>query len=163
MYERENYASKAQAGTALGLSIPGVIALANQLFGGVAATSGNPSNCGVNRFELEQESHIARLESQVTLRDANSYAMQQVNDLRNYFEKKFDCVNEKLNAQAVYNATLNATVGCIQNQTAELMALTKRVVPNPSICPGWGDVTVSVTPTTTSAATSAANAANKAA
>lgn len=151
MYERENYASNGKASTALGLSIPGVVAFANQLFGGVAAASGNPSNCGVNRFELEQTSHIARLESQVTLRDANYYAMQQVNDLRDYFEKKFDCVNEKLNAQAVYNATLNGTVACIQNQAAELMALTKRVIPNSSNCPGWGDVTVSVTPTTAGA------------
>lgn len=27
--------------------------------------------------------------------------------------------------------------------------LTKLVIPNSSICPGWGDVTVTVTPTTT--------------
>ena len=36
---------------------------------------------------------------------------------------------------------------------AELMGLTKRVVPNGSICPGWGDVTVSITPATDSTTT----------
>lgn len=44
-----------------------------------------------------------------------------------------------------------AALNCMQGQIAQLMSLTKVVVPNSSICPGWGDVTVSVTPTTTGA------------
>lgn len=40
-------------------------------------------------------------------------------------------------------------LSCMQGQIAQLMSLTKLVVPNGSICPGWGDVTVSVTPAAT--------------
>ena len=54
--------------------------------------------------------------------------------------------------QRVYNATNTSAIACMQGQVAELMALTKRVVPNGSICPGWGDVTVSVTPAPTTGA-----------
>lgn len=55
---------------------------------------------------------------------------------------KFANVEAQINAQAVYNATNNATINCINGQVAQLMALTKLVVPNSSICPGWGNVTV---------------------
>ena len=44
--------------------------------------------------------------------------------------------------QAVYNGTNTAAVGCIQGQIAQLQSLTKLVVPNSSVCPGWGEVTV---------------------
>ena len=37
----------------------------------------------------------------------------------------------------------------LQGQVAQLFALTKLVVPNPSVCPGWGEVTI--TPTTPAA------------
>ena len=38
-------------------------------------------------------------------------------------------------AQAVYNATNGATVGILNNQVAQLMALTKLVVPADNVCP----------------------------
>jgi hypothetical protein len=44
--------------------------------------------------------------------------------------------------QAVYNGVNTAAVECIKGQIAQLMGLTKLVVPNASICPGWGNVTV---------------------
>ena len=49
--------------------------------------------------------------------------------------------------QAVYNGTNTAAVGCIQAQVAQLQSLTKMVVPNSSVCPGWGNV--NITPATT--------------
>ena len=51
--------------------------------------------------------------------------------------------------QAVYNGTMNATIGCIQNQVAQLLGLTKLVVPNTSVCPGWGNATITPAATTT--------------
>ena len=78
----------------------------------------------------------------VQLRDANVYTDSKLNDLRNYVDNKFAVVNDKLCAQAVHNATNDAVLGCMQNQIAQLMGLTKLVVPNASICPGWGNVTV---------------------
>lgn len=44
--------------------------------------------------------------------------------------------------QAVYNGVNTATLNCMQGRIDELLALTARRVPNTSVCPGWGDVTV---------------------
>jgi hypothetical protein len=55
-------------------------------------------------------------------------------------------VEKEICEQKVFNATSIATISCIQGQVAQLMGLTKLVVPNGSVCPGWGDVTVTVTP-----------------
>lgn len=46
------------------------------------------------------------------------------------------------------NRVNNAAVGVLQSQVAALMGLTKTVIPNGNVCPGWGDVKVEiVTPT----------------
>lgn len=41
----------------------------------------------------------------------------------------------------------------MQQQIAQLQSLTKLVVPNGSVCPGWGNVTI--TPSTTATTTAA--------
>ena len=45
-------------------------------------------------------------------------------------------------AQATYNASNTAAIGCLQAQVAALQGMTKLVIPNGSVCPGWGPVTV---------------------
>ena len=134
-------------GSALGAMNSGILP---GLFGGNAYNCGNGCvNQVVNRYEAAQAARIAELETEVKLRDANVYTMTEMGKLRDYVDRRFEGVNAQINAQAVYNATNTAALSCIQGQVAELMGLTKRVVPNGSICPGWGDVTVSVTPATT--------------
>ena len=54
--------------------------------------------------------------------------------------------------QAVYNGANTATLQCMQNQIAQLYGLTKLVVPNTAVCPGWGDVSVTPKTATTPAA-----------
>lgn len=148
------YASKGVAGSGLGLGIAGTaLGLLN---GGLNGVLGN-GNCGcsenhmVNRYELAQESRISKLESEIALRDANIYNDQKMLELYRYVDGKFETVNAAINAQAVYNATNTATIGCIQNQIAQLQGLTKLVVPNTSVCPGWGNVTITPSTTTTGA------------
>ena len=51
--------------------------------------------------------------------------------------------------QAVWNATQIGTIGCIQNQIAQLQSLTKLVVPNANVMPGWGNVTITPATATT--------------
>jgi hypothetical protein len=63
-------------------------------------------------------------------------------------DSKFARVEHELCDQKVYNATLNGAVGCIQGQIAQLMGWTKLVVPNTSVCPGWGNVTITAGGTT---------------
>ena len=116
--------------------------------------NGNSAGCCnenmlVNRYEAAQSARIAELETEVKLRDANTYTDSKLNDLRNYMDAKFVAVNDKLCAQAVHNANNDAVLGCMQGQIAQLYSLTKIVIPNGSVCPGWGNVTVSPATTTT--------------
>lgn len=146
------YATKGVAGSGLGLGIAGTaLGLLN---GGLNGILGNGNCCSensmVNRYELGQEQKIANLEAQLALRDANIYNDQKLLELYRYVDGKFETVNAAINAQAVYNATNTATIGCIQSQIAQLQGLTKLVVPNTSVCPGWGNVTI--TPSTAATA-----------
>lgn len=149
----KDFASKGVAGAGLGLGIAGTaLGLLNGGIPGLFGNGWNANGCGcsesmlVNRYEANQAARIAELETEVKLRDANVYTMTEMGKLRDYVDRRFEGVNAQINAQAVYNATSTAALNCIQGQVAQLMGLTKLVVPNGSICPGWGDVTVSVTP-----------------
>lgn len=165
MFEREHYyASNGKANAGLTTGIIGTTLSGLLTLGGLAGGVRQATDCYVNRFELEQQSRISRLESDVALRDANFYAMQQMNDFRNYVDKKFDCINEKLATQAVVNEKIIGNLTCLTNQVNALDALTSKVIPAPSICPevmtrynSW------VAPSSTAAANSAVPAAQKAA
>lgn len=154
------------AGTALGVLNGG---LGNILGGGcnrsggsdhlgaalaiMAAGNSNSGTCNedhlINRYEASQAARIAELETEVKLRDANTYTDGKLLELYKYVDGKLACVEGQLSQQAVYNATNTAVLNCLQNQVNVLMGLTKTVIPNTSICPGWGNVTV--TPATTTA------------
>ena len=149
--EYENkYASKGVAGTGLGLGIAGTAlglmagGLNGNGFGGLFG--GNNCGCSennlVNRYEAGQSARIAELETEVKLRDANTYTDSKLLEVYKYFDGRIGCVEHQLADQRVYNATNTAAIGCIQGQIAQLMSLTKLVVPNGSVCPGWGNVTI---------------------
>ena len=142
--ENNRYASKGVAGTALGL---GAGALGVELLrGGLGGILGN-GNIGcnedhyVNRYEATQSAKIAELETEVKLRDANTFTMAEMNKLRDYFDGRISILEHELCDQRVYNATNTATISCIQGQIAQLASLTKIVIPNASICPGWTTTT----------------------
>lgn len=151
--EYENkYASKGVAGTALGIGI-GALGL-ETLRGGLSGILGNGNNCcsddhTINRYEAAQNAKIAELETEIKLRDANTFTMGEMAKLRDYVDGRIGVIEHEMCDQKVYNATLNSTIGCIQAQIAQLASLTKIVVPNSSICPGWGTAAVTVTPATT--------------
>ena len=139
--EYENkFASKGVAGSGLGLGIAGT---ALGLLNGSGGLSGlfNGGNCGcsedhwVNRYEASQQARISELETEVKLRDANIYTDQKLGALRDYVDGRFSGVEGQLCQQAVYNATSNATIGCIQGQIAQLMGLSKLIIPASSVCP----------------------------
>ena len=138
---QENYASKGVAGAGLGLGIAGTaLGLLNNngglggILGGTTRSVCNEDHY-VNRYESAQSARIAELETEVKLRDANAYTDQKLLEVYRYFDNKLEGVNAAINAQAVYNATNTATIGCINNQVQQLMALTKMVIPISSICP----------------------------
>ena len=135
--EQENYAKKGVAGTALGLSI-GAVAV-EALKGGLGniftGVGGCGDNHGVSQREAALSAQIAALETEVKLRDANTYTDQKILDLYRYIDGRIDGVNAAINAQAVYNATTSSVIGCLTNQVNQLMGLTKVVIPSANICP----------------------------
>lgn len=147
------FASKGVAGSGLGLGIAGTaLGILNGGLGNILGTNcGCSENMAVTRYELGQEQRIAQLESQIALRDANIYSDQKLVEVYKDLSARINGLEAGLNAQAVYNATNTATINCIQGQVAQLYGLTKLVVPNTSVCPGWGNVTITPSTTTTGA------------
>lgn len=163
------FASKGVAGSGLGLGIAGTaLGLLNNGVGGILGGWGN--NCGYNygpygravsQFELNQTEKIAALESGIALRDANVYGDQKLLELYKYVDgelkdiRKTMCEDKLI--QTRINAKIESGIDVLGTQLASInntiCKLTKIVIPNSSICPGWGDVTVTVTPTTTTTTT----------
>jgi hypothetical protein len=139
------FASKGIAGSGLGLGIAGTaLGVLNGGLGnilGMGCNNACSENMAVSRYELGQESRIAKLESEVALRDANIYNDQKSLELYKYFDGEIKRIDRTLCEQAVYNATQTGAIGCIQGQIAQLYNLTKLVVPNSSVCPGWTTTT----------------------
>lgn len=110
----KSFASKGVAGTGLGLGIAGTALglLGNGglpgLLGGWGCNNGwgagvCSENMPVTRYELGQESKIADLQSQIALRDANTYNDQKALELYKYIDGQLRDVREALCAQAVHN------------------------------------------------------------
>lgn len=145
------FASKGVAGSGLGLGIAGTaLGLLNGGLGNVLGTCYN--NCAdnqfINRYELEMENKMVAKDSEIALLKSNIYTDQKIADVYERLNNKIAGVEAAVNTQAVVNATMTGTISCMQGQIAQLQALTKLVVPNSSVCPGWGDVNVTI-PTTT--------------
>ena len=144
------FASKGVGGAGLGLGIAGTAL--GLLAGGLNGLNLGNGHCvaasdgvAVNRYEATMQARIAELETEVKLRDANTFTMGEMNKLRDYVDARFSAVEKELCDQKVYNTANTATINCIASQVNALMALTKVVIPNTSICPGWGNVTVTPT------------------
>lgn len=156
------YASKGVAGAGLGLGIAGTaLGLLN---GGWGLLNGMGNGCGnccseskpVNRYELNLVQEIASKDAHIGLLEADKYTDQKIVEAYKDLQAQITAIKDNQTAintqQAVYNGTNTATISCMQQQIAALQALTKLVVPNTSVCPGWGNVTITPAAATTSPA-----------
>lgn len=117
----------ASKGVATGGLTTGIIGTAlGVLNGGLGNIVGGVGNCNcsenvlVNRYELGQESTIAKLQSEVALRDANTYNDQKALEMYKYFDGQVKdiratmCENDK--ALAVSNAKIEGTFAALGEQ-----------------------------------------------
>lgn len=133
MDHENNFASKGVGGTALGLSIGAVAA---ELLGGNLGNilgNGNGNTCGKTEVALMVEN--STLKADKKLLESNIYTDQKSLELYRYIDGKFAAVESQISQQAVYNATNTATLNCISGQVAQLMALTKTIIPIGNVCP----------------------------
>ena len=147
------FASKGVAGSGLGLGIAGTaLGVLNgglgNLLNGMGGTGGCGNNQYINRYEMELENKIVNRDSEIALLKSNIYTDQKIADVYERLNTKIGGVEAAVNTQAVYNATMNGAINCMQGQIGQLFSLTKLVVPNTSVCPGWGNITISPTTTT---------------
>lgn len=165
------FASKGVAGSGLGLGIAGTaLGILNGL-GGMAGLAANAAGCNngccsentpVSRYEMNQAQTIAAKDAEIGLLKSNTYSDQKALEMYKYVDGRLRDLEVEIRAnkdeqaginmqQAVYNATNTAAISCLKNQVAALQSLTKLVIPNSSVCPGWG--AVKVTPETAATAT----------
>lgn len=139
-------------GTALGAVNSGILPI---LGGNCRNAAGCNSGDLVSRETFELAMKLSASES------ANSLLSAELNTEKKMTEV-FNALNNKINsvvseqaainsAQAVTNCATTSALAVAQNNIAQLMSLTKVVIPNGNVCPGWGNATVSVstTPATT--------------
>ena len=159
------YASKGVAGAGLGLGIAGTsLGLLNGGLGNILGGLGGNAMCSestmVNRYELGMTQQMANKDMEIAywrgqdetnkkISDAFINLTGQINNLAAEVRHNKDEQNGINLNQAVFNGTSTAAMNCMQGQIAQLFSLTKLVVPNTSVCPGWGDVTITPATTTT--------------
>lgn len=119
-------------------------------------------NTMINRYEAGLQQEIAAKDAKIGLLESNIYTDQKLADVYERLNAKIEATTAaancridgayaQLNQQAVMNATITANLGCMAQQIAQLQGLTKLVVPNTSVCPGWGNVTITPAAATTGA------------
>lgn len=81
------------------------------------------------------ENKLVSKDSEIALLKSNIYTDQKITDVFERLSTRIRGVEDQVSAQAVYNATQTATLGCIQAQVAQLQSLTKLIVPADNICP----------------------------
>ena len=122
------FASKGVAGSGLGLGIAGTaLGLLNGNLGGILGVNnhcGCSDNTPVTRYDLSLENQLIAKDSEIALLDV----YERLNG-------KISGVEAVVNTQAVYNATMNGTINCMQGQIAALQGLTKTIVPIDNVCP----------------------------
>jgi hypothetical protein len=100
----------------------------------------------ISRYDMGKENEITQLKMEKALLESNIYTDSKIADVYERLNTKIAAeiggVNFRINGveaqlaqQAVYNATNTATLGCIQSQVAQLMGLSKLIIPASSVCP----------------------------
>ena len=154
MEVERRWATPGVAGTALGLGA-GALTL-EVLRGGLGNILGGNEVCHenmpVNRYELSMVRDLTNKDMEIAYLKGRDASKTDDLELYKYVDGQIRRIDREMADQRVLNATTGAALSCLTGQVNGMQALlnsiTKTVVPNSAICPGWGDVTVTVTPAT---------------
>lgn len=159
----------------------GVGNFANALSGGavgtpaVAPANATPvvvqpcsENQPITRYELDMALRLNTKDNEIALLKADKYTDEKLVEVYTKLDKQGNDIRAEIRAnkdeqaginlnQAVYNGTNTAAIGCLQQSLAGLQAafnsVTKLVIPNSNVCPGWGAVTIKPDTATTTTTT----------
>lgn len=122
-------------GTALGVLNGGLGNILGGFTNGACAANVCSENMPVTRYELEMENKLMGKDSEIALLKSEKYTDEKIVDVYERLSGRIGAVEQQMSAQAVYNATANANLACLQGQVAQLQSLTKLIVPITSVCP----------------------------
>lgn len=131
---------------------------------GCGCGCGNGDDQPVSRYEANMLISLGNKDSEIALLKADKYTDQKIVEATSYLMGEIKSLSAEVRAnkdaqcainqqQAVYNGVNTATLNCIQNQIQQLFGITKLVVPNTSVCPGWGNVNITPAAATNTPAT----------
>ena len=114
----------------------------------------------ISRYEAAMMDKLAAKDAEIATLKADQYTDSKIVEVTKYVDGKIENLAREVRAnkeeqaainlkQATYNGVNTATLQCMQGQIAQLLGLTKLVVPNSSVCPGWGNVTITPATSTT--------------
>lgn len=129
--------AKANAGLTTGIigtSLGGILTLASGLLGGMGINR-DSSNQFITRYEMEIENKLQDSLQRNALLESNIYTDRKLSEVYERLDGKIRANENAIAQQAVYNATVNANLACIQNQVMQLQSLTKMIIPISNVCP----------------------------
>lgn len=146
------------AGAGLGLGIAGTsLALLNGGLGNLLGGLGGCHNQYATKSDLAYAQELARKDSEIALLKSEQNTEVKIADV---YDRLITRINLDRQAQSDWNAAqmvnnckMSNAIAVNTNSISSLQnccnSITKLVVPNSAICPGWGNVDVTITPTTT--------------
>lgn len=159
------YASKGVAGAGLGLGIAGTALgilngggmLAGMAGNGMGYGFGYGNGCMATMNDLRLSQEVAARDAEIALLKSENDAEKKMVEVYTALDVKTNKIREELQAfkdaqnavnaqQGIYNATVGSDVRELQRILGQL---TRVVIPNGAICPGWGQVDVTPVPTGT--------------
>jgi PPE-repeat protein len=110
-------------------------------------------NTYVSQHELDMQNDCSQKDATIAKLESEKYTDSVGLEVYKYFDEQLKTLNQKLcdsnKDQAVINAQVESGLNVQNSQIASLSntlaSITKTVIPNASVCPGWGNVSVNPT------------------
>lgn len=153
----KSVASTGLAGAALGLAIPGTVALVNQLSGNGGLLGGlfnggygcNGNNAAVSALEAALAMEKAERYTDQTGTEVYKQFAKERNEIQAQISALFAAIAQMDKTVSVNEAVNGERITCLSKKVNDIYDVFKLVVPNSSVCPGWGNVTITPAATTT--------------
>jgi hypothetical protein len=114
-------------------------------------------NMPVNRYELSQQRELANKDMEIAYLRSQGETDKKLLEVYKYFDGELKEMRQsqcdRWAGQGIINAKFESAVDVMGSQIGSINTtisnITKTVVPNSAICPGWGNICVQTIPCTT--------------
>lgn len=100
---------------------------------GIFGSPRHESDEYITRFDAGLMRDIEDRDRKIALLEADKYTDKKIADLADKVNTRFNIVEGQIAQQRIWNATQTGLIGSLQEQIAQLQALTKLVVPSSNV------------------------------